>query len=645
MTLFNQINSLLLVLFLLVMSSLFYFQFTETTAFMSKQMESDLNNTSTSLSLMLKPHLKTGDVATVETLVNVIFEGGFYQNVSLTWLVDQKEQVWQNPLTIKGVPPWFVNLGLLKGHVQETVITSGWLQLATLKIQSNPAIAYRELWRIMTNMVLALVVIFIISTLLFRLRLKAILKPLDALAVHADNIAQRNFSENLELPKTTELKKVVAAVNSMSGQLKLVFTSLDDQVSRLKNEQLFDPVSQLPNRTHLTGQLNSWLNDPSIGALLLAEFDWLDEIHRQFGYQLRDQTIRIMADKLQENLPESFIARISNTEFAFLVINADKKEISQYLQLLIRLINQEMLNAGCTPNRDFSIGISERTNNVTRVELLSQADHALQKARLTNQRSKWFAANIEQEFTQEEWRTRLEKAIANNQFTFQWQPVHLMGNARVMQREIYCRLHIDGENTRAAEFMPYVERLALGHLLDRCILEAIIANNILTINKEPVAINLTRESIVNNQFHTWLTAFLSDINDAHLIHFEISEMGATNCLDDATKLCDIIKKGGAQFGIDHCGKQLGSLEYLQLLKPDYVKLDLSLSSYQDEEGQHNLHNIELCRALVNIANGLEIKVVITGIEDDKHLQTFEVLQLVGYQGYISPPTDIYPQVT
>ena len=645
MTLFNQINSLLLVLFLLVMSSLFYFQFTETTAFMSKQMESDLNNTSTSLSLMLKPHLKTGDVATVETLINVIFEGGFYQNVSLTWLVDQKQQVWQNPNSIRDVPQWFVNLGLFKGQTQETIITSGWLQLATLEIQSNPAIAYRELWRIMTNMALVLMVIFFISIFVFRLRLKVILKPLDAVAVHAHNIAQRKFSDDLALPKTIELKKVVLAVNSMSGQLKLVFTSLDDQVTLLKNEKLFDAVSQLPNRTHLTGQLNSWLNDPSIGALLLAEFDWLDDIHRQFGYQVRDQTIKIMANKLQEVLPQSFIARISNTEFAFLVMNADTKEISHYLQLLIRLINQEMLKAGCTPNCDFAIGISERTSNVTRVELLSQADHALQKARLGNQLSKWFAADVEQEFTQEEWCSRLEKAIANSQFTFQWQPVHLMGNGQVMQREIYCRLQIDGENTRAAEFMPYVERLALGHQLDRCILEEIIENKILTINKEPVAINLTRDSIVNEAFHTWLFAFLSHNKNAHLIHFEISETGATNCLDEAIQLRDIIKKGGAQFGIDHCGKQLGSLEYLQSIKPDYVKLDLSLSSYQDEVGQDNLYNIELCRALVNIAHGLEIKVVITGIEDDKHLQTFKVLQVEGYQGYISAPIEIYTQST
>ncbi|MFT7053248.1 MAG: EAL domain-containing protein (putative c-di-GMP-specific phosphodiesterase class I) [Psychromonas sp.] len=640
MTLFNQINSLLLGLFLLVMSSLFYFQFTETSAFMGKQMESDLNNTSTSLGLMLKPHLETGDVATVETLINVIFEGGFYQNISLTWLADQKQQVWNNPVTIDGVPQWFVNLGLFEGQIKETVITSGWLQLATLKIESNPAIGYRELWRIMTNMVVALVAIFIIAIVLFRLRLKVILKPLDEVAAHAHDIAQRKFSENLPLPKTTELKKVVEAVNSMSGQLKLVFNSLDDQVTILKNDKLFDGVSQLPNRQHLAGQLSSWLDEPGMGALLLAKFDWLDEIHHKFGFQVRDQSIKILSDNLQKSLPKSFIARISNTEFAFLIVDADDKQITSYLQLLIRLINQEMLQAGCIPNRDFAIGLSERTANIKPAELLAQADHALQKALLENQISKWFQPHTEQEFSQEEWRIRLLDAISKNQFIFQWQVVQSMNSDSVMQREIYSRLKIDEKVTRANEFMPFVERLALGHQLDRHILETLINTQLLTINKEPIAVNLTRDSIANSEFHTWLSQFLSKLADPHLLHFELPEAGVLNYLDDAIKLANIIKNGGAQLGIDHYGQQLASFEYLQLLKPYYVKLDLSLSGYQDQEKQDNLQNLELCRALLNIAHGLDIKVVITGIEDDKHLQMVKILRVEGYQGYISPPVDI-----
>ncbi|MEH6452682.1 MAG: LapD/MoxY N-terminal periplasmic domain-containing protein, partial [Psychromonas sp.] len=244
MTLFNQINSLLFAMFLLVISSLLYFQFTETKSFMANQMESDLNNASTSLSLMLKPHLETGDVATVDTLINVVFEGGFYKKVELTWVANQQQQEWINPVKVEGVPQWFIDLNLFKGQVTETTISSGWLQLATLKIESNPAIGYYELWRIMNNTLLLLSVIFLAAIALLQFRLKAILKPLNDVAGHAQKIAQRDFSSDIALPKTKELAKVVVAVNSMSTQLKQVFNTLDDEVHFLKNEKLLDSVSQ-----------------------------------------------------------------------------------------------------------------------------------------------------------------------------------------------------------------------------------------------------------------------------------------------------------------------------------------------------------------------------------------------------------------
>lgn len=640
MTLFNQINSLLFGLFLLVMSSLVYFQFTETRDFVVNQMESDLNNTSTSLSLMLKPHLQTGDQATVDTLVNVIFEGGFYQHVELRWLADQKRQVWDNPVVIDDVPQWFTDLELFEAQSKETIITDGWLQLATLKIQSNPAIGYRELWRIMNDTAMILAALFLFSILLLHIRLKAILKPLHDVALHAQNIAQRKFSADMSLPKTCELRDVVDAINSMSGQLKLVFKSLDDEVNTLKSDKLLDPVSQLPNRLYLTGQLNSWLDQPDFGGLMLAKFDWLEKLHSKFGYQVRDETIKILAQKLQENLPEnaeSIIARISNTEFAFLVSQAEHQQIREYLQSLIRLINQEMLKAGCEPNRDFAIGVAERTPGVKRAELLAQADNALQTALNENKVSSWFYVNTQQEFSREQWRTRLTQAITNNQFLFQWQPVHVTESGEVMQREIYCRLKIDDKIVLAGQFMPYIERLSLGHQLDRCLLESIVKQKIMDINSEPVAVNLARESLVDPEFHAWLAQYLEGLKHPEKIHFEIPEAGITSNLDACIRLATIIEDSGAKFGIDNCGRQMGSLDYLQQLKPYYIKLDLSLSCYNREAQEDNLQNIELCRALVNIARGLDIKVIITGIEDEKHLQSVKPLRTDGYQGYIAPP--------
>ena len=643
MTLFNQINSLLFALFLLVMSSLVFFQFTETKAFMIHQMDSDLNNTVTSLSLMIKPHLETGDEATVDTLVNVIFEGGFYKQVSLTWMADNKQQSWTNGISIQKVPQWFIDLELFEAQSKEVIITSGWLQLATLKVTSNPAIGYRELWRIMNDTLMVLSILFLISVGLLRLRLKRILRPLHEVAEHARDVSQRKFNPDMPIPSTSELKEVVLAINSMSGQIKQVFSALDDEVDSLKHDTLCDAVSQLPNRLYLTGQLNSWLNEPGFGALLLADLDWLEDIHNKYGYQVRDQTIKVLAQKLTENIPkssESFVARISNTEFAFVLHNAEKEQIREYLQSLIRLINQEMLNAGCEPNQQFAIGVSERNEGVTRAELLSQADYALQKALNEGKISNWYYVETEQELSREAWRTLLVDAISQNKFLFQWQPIQQCLNDEVIHREIYCYLEVEGKVIRAGQFMSYIERLSLGHQLDKCLLEAIKKDNLLNISNEPIAVNLSRESITNLDFHQWLISFLSGISSPKKLHFEVSETGITQNLTECIVLCDIITRSGANFGVDNCGRQMGSLTYLQQLKPHYIKLDMSLSCYNNGENEENQQNLELCRALINIARGLNIKVIITGIEDDKHLQTIKPLRAEGYQGYIMPPVDI-----
>ena len=643
MTLFNQINSLLFALFLLMMSSLVYFQFTETKAFMVNQMESDLNNTVTSLSLMLKPHLETGDEATVDTLVNVIFEGGFYKKVQLTWLADQKNQLWESDVNFKKIPQWFIDLNLFEKQSKEVTITSGWLQLATLKVESNPAIGYRELWRIMNDTLMILAALFLISVAALRLRLKIILKPLHEVARHARDVSKRKFHPDMQLPSTSELKEVVAAVNSMSGQLKQVFTALDEEVHNLKSATLCDQVSQLPNRLYLTGQLNSWLNEPGFGALLLADLSWLDEIHSKYGYQVRDQTIKVLAQKLASSLPftaDTLVARISNTEFAFLLQKADKQQVSEYLQSLIRLMNQEMLNAGCTPGQRFSIGVSERREGVTRTELLAQADNALQKAVNEDKSSHWFFVEKEQEFSREAWRSQLVKAITNNDFIFQWQPIQQCNDNKVIHREIYCRLEIEGKRVQAGQFMPYVERFLLGDKLDQCLLEAINADDLFSLNGEPIAVNLSRQSITNPDFHLWLTSYLEKVKSPEKIHFEISETGITQNLTACIQLCEIIEHAGAKFGVDNCGRQMGALTYLQELKPHYIKLDMSLSCYNNEKGESNQQNLELCRALLNIARGLNIKTIITGIEDDKHLQTILPLRADGYQGYIMPPVEI-----
>jgi len=620
------------------MVSLVYFQFTQTRDFMRLQMQSDLNNTMTSLGLMLQPHIETGDVVSAETLINVIFEGGFYRKVSLKWLADGKQQTWENPVDIEGVPQWLINLDVFGVQKKESVITSGWMQLATLEVEAHPALGYQQLWRTMNDTIMILSLLFIISIFMLRFRLNRILKPLHDIALQAKQLGQRNFGQDIDLPQTTELKDVVTAINSMSGQLKQVFLTLDQEVSELKEDKLIDQVSQLPNRQYLSAQINNWLNEPGFGGLILTKFDWLEDIHSKYGYQGRDQIIKVLSARMVAELPsiaEGVIARIANTEFAFLLTKAEHHQIESYLQTLIRIINQEISKAGCNANSKFALGVSQRIENMQPSDLLSQSDNALQQALQEGKVSHWIDAQQPQKYNREQWRTKLVTAINNSHFKFQWQTVSDLRSEEIIQRELYCRLNIDDIIVSAAEFMPFIELLSLGGQLDRCLLETIEQQNILALTKQPVAINLTHDSLQEPEFAQWLTKFLQQSKHTDQMLFEMPESALISSFEQCQKLTEIIRLSGAKIGVDQCGRQMGSLDYLQKIQPHYIKLDQSFAFYEKLD-QGN----EMCRALINVANGLNIDVIITGIENKQQLQNFTSLRADGYQGYISVPEDI-----
>ena len=329
------------------------------------------------------------------------------------------------------------------------------------------------------------------------------------------------------------------------------------------------------------------------------------------------------------------IARIAAFEFSFLVTDVEHDQISKYLQTLIRTINQEISKAGCKPNENFAIGVAERIGQMKVSDILAQADNALQKALKENKTFHWFETTEQQLFTREQWRDNLSHAISNKKFKFRWQPIQFCNGDGVSQRELYCQLELGDKLAHAGQFMPYIELLSLGSLLDKCLIETVYEQKLLERNYEPLAINLTHQSISDPQFHDWLNHFLRSAPQVERICFEIPEAGVYSDLESCTRLCNIIRDNGAKFGIDHFGRQFGSMSYLQELRPSYVKLDQSFSYYDEAS-----HNSELCRAIINVARGLDIQVIVTGIQEKAQLERFNELKTDAYQGFIVPPENI-----
>lgn len=639
---------LITLLFLFIICGVSYIQLAENKEFLNSQMESELNNTSQALSLMLTSALEKNDIALVKTIINVVFEGGYYHRIDIRLLETKEQLIWENNLFIQKVPLWFQELELFKPISIEQNITSGWLQLANLKIQSHPGIAYQELWQVLIHTLIFFSILFCLALIITKLSLNKIFKPINELALAIKKMPHQRTLTNLPEPNIIELKQLIKSFNQMSSQLNHIYNALDKEINSLKQKLLIDNVSGLANRQYLNNRLVSWQNDMSSGTLILCNMKWLEYLYQRHGYEIRDKAIVSLANNLtsfDKNL-NAIVARISNYEFAILLIAINDTQLDDYLNSLITIIKNEQTKLLDENEQQFFIGVAK--SNSKNKNLLPLADNAMHKAIKNHQLYCINDAKVNNSYDQTTWRKKLSEAITNKKINLLWQPCfkfnehdYLKGNKfDITHREIFCQLNINNQVFKAAEFIPYIELFKLGIDLDKCIIEKILESDLCMQHEEPITINLCYQSIISLSFHTWLDERLKTAQHPEKLTFDIQESSLYNNFKLCVQIVKIIKSNGSLFGIEHFGSQLNSIKYLTDLNPDYVKLDQSFSKLPQSE-----QNQEVTKLLINIANKFNIDVIVTGIESQLQLKLYNHSQITGYQGFISPPTALNNEVT
>ena len=82
------------------------------------------------------------DAAMADTMVSAIFDSGYYLQIKYTTVKKQVMFDRQNPLTVEGVPNWFVAMFSLAPPVMTTEVNDGWRIAGELSVQSHPGVAY-----------------------------------------------------------------------------------------------------------------------------------------------------------------------------------------------------------------------------------------------------------------------------------------------------------------------------------------------------------------------------------------------------------------------------------------------------------------------------------------------------------------------
>ena len=152
MTLYRQLLIFTFVLIFILFTCTWIIKLQGTRTFLEDQLESHAQDTATSLGLSITPYIAENDIATIETMINVVFDRGYYRTIRLADLNDTTLVERSTEVVISDIPDWFIHAIPLKTPGASTLITAGWKQKGSLFVESHPGYAYKTLWEATSNM-------------------------------------------------------------------------------------------------------------------------------------------------------------------------------------------------------------------------------------------------------------------------------------------------------------------------------------------------------------------------------------------------------------------------------------------------------------------------------------------------------------
>jgi EAL domain-containing protein (putative c-di-GMP-specific phosphodiesterase class I)/GGDEF domain-containing protein len=633
MSLKRQLFILMFVVFSTLMAAVLTIQFNTTVRFLKAQQSTELNNAITSVSMALSPYLEKGDMVSAQTVIRATFDNSVYQSVSLKNLKNGHVFTQSYTSETPSIPPsWFVSLMNIQPIKRQTIVTSGWLQLAQLNVISSPATMYSHLWKSTWHTFIYFSVFFLIALIVALIWLNQAFKSLKLIECYAEQIANNKFDARLPKSNAREFDSVLDSLKEMAEQLKQHFTQQVKEAEKLRIRAYQDPLSGLANRRYTLTQLSSWITRSNHGGLILLKVSDIYESYRQNDYLTADEEVHLLSQRLQRlSETDTVIGRLNKAEFLLIVSHVNAEELKALAESILHITNNRQNTPFATNTSQAYLGLVMNHDVKDTQDALTQLDNAVMTAKNNPQDPIVFykKTNNGKALGKQAWKHLIQSAIANKNFHFRQQKAIDINN-KIIHEEVFSYIQQDQTRYYAHQFLFMVEKLDIGAQLDMHIIEKAIEDLQQHKFKTPIAINLTQSAINNIGFIRWLsgkTKGLPELQDRLI--FELPESSFIKAFDNTALLCDALTQHSFNFGIDHFGRNFSTIDYLTLFHPAYVKLDFAYTqNISDETQLDSLHSI------IQIAHNLHIQTIATRVETSEQQKILAEQAIDGFQGYV-----------
>ena len=611
MTLFKQTAAVLMLLMVAIFVTVLMLNFASASSAAEDELYQDAKNTATSLSLSLAT--TGGDTVMMKTMIEANFDSGRYHQIRLID-VDNNTICHQiMPSESVSVPAWFLTLINIEAPIASANVFTGWKQIGILQVQSDSSRMQARLYEIFKNLMLSFgfILLFGFATLygLFLI----VLRPLGKIREQAESIISNEFIIQEKIPRTTEFRGVVSAMNQMVLRLKNIFNEASREMQRQKESAYLDPLTQIKNRKFLTEHFTDYFTKETNsyeGTVLLLELNGVDVL--QIGYKAMETLFVKTAAILTQataGFENRLLVRLNETEFFLFLPGILGEDAIATAQTVFDAVEKEIAALGIDKTQtNCVIGLYENSDRCTLSELLVRADSVLAKAKF-NYRPVCFnpLANGSKILGKDAWRHLINRAIEESAFDF---TLHEVMDSKTGTRRYYAVDVVlqaeDGSAYSYDHFIPPAAQIGLGARIHQKTMRMLFEKPPHALKGHTCSFKISMHSLEQQEMYETLEAlfekYMADLPFTMII--EISDRAAAKNLLKILPYKRLFERFGIGIALfDFIGENEDH-HYLEKLHPVYIKGDMNYFLSQDNQSLSTLRLLTESIGSTIIANNV-----------------------------------------
>lgn len=631
MSLSKQLISLITIIFMAIFAINFYMSINNIRNYLQTESEIHAQDTATSLGLSLSPYILDKDDTILETMVNTIFDRGYYLEIKLLDM-DGNELVRKtNPKTFTSVPDWFVSLLPMRTVSAGSDIDAGWMIGGRVEVTIHPGLGYLRLWEQAQRTSSASAMLFALAFLVLLLVVKLLLKPLQRIQTLALQIAEGKYERISPLPWTTEIRAVAQSMNLMSGKIEKVISSLNERLDETSKRLHTDTLTGLSTRVTFETSMKERFMTNKRGHLFVIRLDNLAEFAKRTTSERVDGFIRDFSEltlKIAEKTGHGGdrLYRIVGSEFILVSDQRDKAAAETLLKGLAEAY--ETLGQQYQRDSVAHIGAVAYDATSTTASLISAATEAYEKANLIGNNGFAFSDGAANARSMDEWHQLVDAAINDDQFEVDYamQAYSLTEGEEqqlVIEEALSRVVDANGETVPIGTFIAIAESSQRISDFDFKVVQAVVDHIKQQAIEHQVAVNLSMSSLRDNSFRSAVFKLLErEPQAAKQLTFSVTAYAATQDLEVFSSFINFAHRTGTRVMLKRFESRLIEMDKLGSYNLDFIRL----ARHYTEDLSQNPEKRLMVESMRDLGELLNVIILAEGVSSDRD---YQVLRKIG----------------